>query len=89
MIERNKSILIKVTADEKEIIKRNAKANGTPVSEFIRERILHLEQVPRGHNLQLMVLSLTRLAKLTNKLTDPNLRKAFAEEEKNLWQFTK
>ena len=89
MIERSKSILIKVTADEKETINRNAKANGTPVSEFIRERILNLKQVPKGHDLQLMVLSLTRLAKLTNKLKDPNLRNAFVEEEKYLWQFTK
>ena len=89
MIKQSETLLLKVTSEEKEIIKRNANANGTSVSEFIRERVLHLEQVPSGHNSQLMVLSLTRLAELTNRLTDPNLRKAFVKEEVQLWQLTK
>lgn len=87
--KRNKTILIKVSEEEKDKIEQKAAEYGGTVSEMIRNKILCTTKVTTGKQLQELACSLCQLATLTNQISDSQLRGNFEEVQKSLWQSIK
>lgn len=86
--KRDTSILVKVSETEKSQIVKNAAEFGGSISEFARHQMLHGEPSD-GRQLQAIASEFCRLAQLINKIESRELREAFVQGEKRIWQSIK
>lgn len=87
--KKSKSILIKVSKEEKDAFTQKATEYGGTLSDLIRNRILNATIDSNGKQMQDIACLLCQLAGITNQVSDTQLRKKFIEVEEQLWQLIK
>ena len=87
---RNIPITIRVTAQEKEKIAKDANAFGGNISDFIRHQSLSLDEGPtNGAKMQAIARELCRLCELIKNPNTDQLRRNLEEWSESIWQFMK
>ena len=87
---RNIPITIRVTAQEKEKIAKDANAFGGSVSDFIRHQSLSPDKgSTNGAKMQAIARELCRLCELIKNPNTDQLRRNLEEWSESIWQFIK
>ena len=89
-VKRNIPITIRVTAQEKEKITKNANNFGGNISEFLRHQSLFPDEGSTdGAKMQAIARELCRLCELIKNPNSNQLRSKIKEWSENIWQFLK